>query len=216
LGIVITKKPYAIEPVNVEVRKPILMLRTLPTERPKPGEMFVNGDALAEVIRLIDLVGKNFEVAPGTYNKLVEEDLRNIIVATLNAVFESNIATGETFSRLGKSDIRLAVPRGDILIAECKIWHGQGEYTKSINQLFRYLTHRHSVGMLITFLRDKQLETMLERAGKAIKGHKCYKAGYQIKGPTYYISTHKHPTSADGEIVIHHLFFHLYASVPSD
>jgi hypothetical protein len=213
MGLVLKKKPNAIEPVNVTVKKPVQILRNLPTVKPEPGAQFVHPTALQEVIRLIDQAGKNFEVAPATYNKLEEEDLRNIIVATLNAVFESNVASGETFSRLGKSDIRLNVPAGDVLIAECKIWRGQAEYgSENIPQLFRYLTHRHSVGMLITFVRTKGLKEVIERAAAATTSHPSYQGKYQLKAPTYFVSTHEHPTDSQVTVEVHHLFFHLYGN----
>jgi hypothetical protein len=211
MGLVLKKKPNAIEPVNLTVKKPVQMLRTLPTAKPQVGGTFLSPTSLQEVIKLIDQAGKNFEVAPATYNKLEEEDLRNIIVATLNAVFESNVTTGETFSRRGKTDIRLNVPSGDLLIAECKIWGGQNEYgVKNIEQLFGYLTHRHSIGMLITFVRTKGINDRIASAVEATKNHPSYSGNYQAKATTYFVTSHEHPTNPETTVELHHLFFHLY------
>lgn len=213
LGLILKKRPEAVVPVNVAVKKSVEMLRQLPSQKPTPGEAFVNPDAVREIVTLIDQTGKNFEIAPATYNKLGEEDLRNIIVATLNAVFESNIATGETFSRLGKTDIRLNVPAGDVLIAECKVWGGQSEYgSKNIKQLFGYLTHRHSIGMLITFVRTKGLAEIVDRAAEATMAHPSYRSNHKMKAPTHFVSVHEHPTNSALNVEVHHLFFHLYAT----
>ena len=44
----------------------------------------------------------------------------------------------------GKADIFLNVPSGGVLVGECKIWHGAEYYLDATDQLFGYLTYRHS------------------------------------------------------------------------
>src|SRR5205807_512426 len=105
----------------------------------------INPESLRQILQLVDQAGKGFEVAPATFTKLGEEDLRNIIVGYLNAVFASRAATGETFSARGRTDILLNVPNGGVLICECKYWDGARHYIDGMEQLFGYLTFRHGV-----------------------------------------------------------------------
>lgn len=161
------------------------------------------------VIDMIKRIGRSFEVTPAVYTKLEEEDLRSIILATLNTVFEGG-ATGETFSKKGKTDIHLNIAKGDILIAECKFWKGQSEYSETINQIFRYLTWRQNYGIIITFSRNKDFSSVLEEAKKSVKTHNTFKADLRTLDLTHFESTHTFPEDKYKTVEIHHLFFTLF------
>ena len=76
-------------------------------------------EKVIDIIKLIDNQCLQFEKTPKTYNKFDEPNLRDLILANLNSVFEGK-ATGETFNSNGKTDIYLNIDKGNILVAECK------------------------------------------------------------------------------------------------
>lgn len=83
-----------------------------------------------------------------------EEDLRNTLLAMLNATYKGN-ATGETFRRKGKTDICIEMENRAAFVAECKIWKGAKALTNAVRQLNGYLTWRDCKTALIVFVRQK-------------------------------------------------------------
>src|SRR4029077_2553403 len=119
LGILVTERPDAVQPINVSVKREVRVLREAPPNPEGPSDAYLEPASLDQILRLIDQAGKGFELTPATFARLGEEDLRNIIINYLNAVFSSNVASGETFSKGGKTDILLNIPSGAVLIGEC-------------------------------------------------------------------------------------------------
>ena len=212
LGIDVTKRADAVEPVDIEVKKELRWIRE-PIQHPtSPNEPYLAPDAVRQIVGLIDAAGKTFQVAPSIYSQLGEEDLRTIIVGQLNAVFNSNSVTGETFSKEGKTDIFVNVVGGAVLIGECKFWGGGGLYRDTINQLFRYMAWHHTIGIMITFSKRKGLTKVISEADSAIAGHLTYKQNsLNEENSTYRTSVHVHPDDPDKIIEIYHLFFNLYS-----
>jgi hypothetical protein len=71
-------------------------------------------------------------------------------VATLNTHYEAQV-TGETFRRIGKTDIHILAENKAAFIGECKIWHGIKKFEEAIDQLFNYSTWRDIKLSLIVF-----------------------------------------------------------------
>lgn len=179
--------------------------------KPKPTlpEEYVLDEARAnDIITLLDNQARSFEQTPRAFKELGEEDLRDILLSNLNSVFEGG-ATGETFSKKGKTDIYLKIAKGNILICECKVWGGKALYGETIDQLRGYLTWRHNYGIMITFVRTKDFTKILGESEAAIQAHLSYLNGFRKVGQTHFVSNHKIDDD-DKEVKIHHLFYHLY------
>jgi hypothetical protein len=169
-----------------------------------------------DVISLIDSAGRQFEITPSSYAKLTEMNLRDIILGYLNIVFESG-ATGETFSKRGKTDIYLVIPKGGILVAECKYWDGAKAYQDTIDQLFRYLTWRQNYGIIITFSKNANFSNVLGETEQAVTSHPGYKTGFRKVSESHFESQHLHPEAPRIRMVeIHHLFYNLFVSQSSN
>ena len=91
--------------------------KLIPPTPKKITNPFLEKEKLNAVIQIIEGCCRSWELSPLTYQKLEEEELRNIILSSLNSVFQGG-ATGETFSKRGKTDIYLNIQQGQILIAE--------------------------------------------------------------------------------------------------
>jgi Holliday junction resolvase len=129
-------------------------------------------------------------------------------LSTLNSIFEGK-ATGETFSKKGKTDIYLNIDKGSILVFECKIWAGEKLYQETIDQVRRYLTWRHNFGVMITFAKNKDFSNILKNAKETIQNSTSYVSGFRVIDETHFISIHK--IEDDGkEVEIHHLFYNLH------
>ena len=206
-GIEIDKRPGAVEPVDLKVKREIKVLREKQTDKKQEPEL--SQESLSLILTTIDQAGKGFETTPEAFASLGEESLRDIILGYLNNVYGMGAATGETFSKSGKTDIHLRVSEGVILITECKFWDGAKLYGETIEQLFGYLTWRDTVGVLVTFSRRKGLTGVIEEAKRATEGHESFKGDIKTHGETHFSSTHVHPSDEQKMIKVHHLFFDL-------
>ena len=176
-----------------------------------PEEYVLDRAKVIDIISVIDNQGRQFEKTPKTYKDFEEEGLRDVILVSLNSLFEGK-ATGETFSHKGKTDIYLNIDKGNVLISECKIWGGQALYNKTIEQLLGYLTWRHNFGIMITFVKQKNFTKVLNDAPAIIQAHSSYRSGFQKIAANHFISHHKLDHDEDKDVEVHHLFYNLYSA----
>jgi hypothetical protein len=158
-----------------------------PPSRPRPiavqqagdrafvPEPAISEDGFLAIISEIESVTTAVQRLPGTFAAMPEESLRDVLLVVLNNRFGP--ATGETFSRKGKTDI--FVPWGGdqraVFIAECKWWKGPAAFRKAIEQLLGYLTWRDSRAALVIFLRDGNPSEIAEKAAAELQGHASFK-----------------------------------------
>jgi hypothetical protein len=195
-------KPVEIRPRQLKT----VIQKPTPKARPEPT---LQRDQVVGLVDFIEGYARQFEVAPREYADRGEESLRNMIVAMLNANYPGS-ATAETFNKLGKTDIRLRVDEGDVLICECKVWSGQKAYVQAIEQLFGYLTWRQNYGVLITFCRLKDMSAAIDQATKAVTSHASYVVGsVAAQSRSRFSTRHTHPQDAGKLLEIFHLFVDL-------
>ena len=172
-----------------------------------PEEYVLDEDKVFDIITVLDGQAKTFEKTPNTIAKLDEESLRDLLLANLNSIFDGK-ATGETFSKNGKTDIYLNIDKGKILIFECKIWGGKQLYLRTINQLRGYLTWRQNYGVLINFVKLKNFTRTLAEIESIVKESPSYRNDFRKINETHFVSKHV-LEDEEKEVIIHHLFYNL-------
>ena len=123
-----------------------------------------------EILAIISNLGRAQERLPRTASKFNEEELRDLILFTLNANF-AGAARGEAFSGNGKTDIFLEWDGNNAFIAECKVWRGQKQFSEAIDQLLSYTVWRDSKAALILFIRSHGATDVIEKAKAALADH---------------------------------------------
>lgn len=142
----------------------------------------INDDVYKEILKHIYTLCKEYERHESIYKGKHEEDLRDLIVPSLNSVFIGANSVAETFNRKGKTDIITKAPdNSNVFIAECKVWRGEKLFLEAIDQLLGYITWRDTRTALILFVRNSGVIDVIEKAKSTITQHACY-AGY--KGQT--------------------------------
>jgi hypothetical protein len=160
-------------------------------------------------VDFVEQYARQFEITPKTYSKMDEEEIRDLIIGMMNINYRG-AATAETFNKLGKTDIRLWVDAGNVLICECKVWNGPKAYSDAIGQLFGYLTWREGYGVLIIFCKRKDMTSAIAQAKKAAETHASYTNGTLMTSSESRFSTrHKHPQDSAKSVEIYHLFIDL-------
>jgi hypothetical protein len=197
------------KPVEIRPRQ----LRTI-IEKPQarvsgtPEPMLKREDVVA-LVDFIERYARQFEVTPRTFAKMGEEELRDLLIGMMNANYPGS-TTGETFSKLGKTDISLRVGSGNVLVCECKFWSGAKAYEEALDQLFDYLTWRQNYGVLIHFCNLKDMTRAITEAKRAISEHPSFRTDtVHGQSETRFSSRHAHPQDASKSLEVHHLFVDL-------
>lgn len=137
----------------------------------------ISEKAYTQIIKEIDKFGRNLEKYKALYSKFDEEGFRDFFLPHLNSISTNHSATGETFNKKGKTDILIQNNDGEnVFIGECKIWHGESEVLKAIDQLLeRYVTWRDEYTSLIIFNKDnKDFSKLIETAKEAMTKHPSF------------------------------------------
>jgi hypothetical protein len=143
---------------------------TLPSFQPEPQ---LDESLYQEILQVIHDTGKTFERLPSTYTGKGEETLRDHFILVLEPRFESS-TTGETFNKLGKTDILVRYEKSNVFVGECKFWKGQKQHQETITQLLSYLTWRDSKAAIIYFMNTKEVIPPLRAIEETTSQHSCF------------------------------------------
>ena len=196
----LSQAPRVIESI-AKLRKPQPTQKAIP--RLKPEEFQI-------ILDVIEGQGVTFERTPQTIAKLEEEDIRNLILSSLNAVLNLG-ALGEAFSKRGKTDIYLVVPEGGIFIAECKIWYGPHTIAEAVDQILSYLTWRDAYGVILLFSRNKGFSNVVSVISEAVKDTSSLRGEVHQLDNHHCLARHKMPGEESQTIEIHYLVYNIYA-----
>lgn len=161
--------------------KPIHIKRTLIRPLPPPPksgykpEPGITEEDYEHILSVIRHEGRTFEATPKTYAVHDEEELRDIILAHLNGHYQGG-ATGETFRRSGKTDIRIEDQDRAAFVAECKVWRGQKELIAAVDQLLGYLTWRDCKSSILIFNKhNAKFTELLDKVPNSLTTHPNFK-----------------------------------------
>ncbi len=145
---------------NAPNTKPIQLKRIVrqppakPTITPATPESCISDDDYENINNIISMCGTTMEKTARTYFANTEEELRDHLLAALNTHYET--ATGETFRKIGKTDIHIEFENKAAFIGECKIWHGENMFQDAIQQIINYSTWRDLKVSVIIFNKNNQ------------------------------------------------------------
>lgn len=155
----------------------------------------ISDKAYNQILDKIFHFGQNLEKYKDLYEKFDEEGFRNFFLPYLNSISPKHTATGETFNKIGKTDILIQDQNGlNVFIAECKLWHGESELLKAVDQLLeRYVTWRDEKVALIIFNKSvRKFGDIVEKAVESMKSHTnfSYYVGKRDSTSFSYFFTH--------------------------
>jgi hypothetical protein len=123
-----------------------------------------------DVLEVVRSWARSLERTPKTADKLEEEELRDLLLGTLNGYWRG-AAGGELFNGSGKTDILIRAEDRNAFIAECKIWRGSKSITDAVIQLLSYLVWRDSKAALVIFIKTVDPAATIEKLHAAIQSH---------------------------------------------
>ncbi len=191
-------------PIKRRIIKP---LSSKPNKPPEPGIDEKEYEYILDVIRH---EGRTFETTPNTYAIHDEEELRDILLAHLNGHYQGD-ATGETFRRSGKTDIRIEDNKRAAFVAECKVWRGPKELSEGIDQLLGYLTWRDCKTTIIIFNKDIAGFTAIQNKISGIfREHPKYINEINVNESGEWRFRFSSEDDPDRHIIAHIFLFNLY------
>jgi len=210
LGIPLRKRNGSPDIDKIKIERKIV--KPLPqfkgqSSTPEPG---ITEQQYEDILSLIRHQGRTFEQLPKAFSVHDEEQLRDMILAALNAVYKGG-ATGETFRAAGKTDIRIEAKDRSAFIAENKIWHGSKKAQEAIEQLFSYTTWRDCKTAILMFNKGNADFTGLqETMQSAMRGHHLFLREEQYSQQGEWRYTFKDPTDSRKNITVHVFLFNIF------
>jgi hypothetical protein len=151
-----------------EIRAPVVKERAFV---PEPA---LDGKEYEHILSIIRSMVSVIERSPKAFAHMGEEDLRSHFLVQLNGQYQGR-ATGETFNYEGKTDILIREADRNVFIAECKIWKGETELLKAVDQILAYLHWRDTKAALLVFNRNKAFSEVLAKIPTALQRHPNFK-----------------------------------------
>ncbi len=186
------------------------LIKPLPLPPDKPPEYEISEDDYKHILGVIRHEGRSFESTPKTFAVHDEEELRDIILAHLNGHYKGG-ATGETFRKSGKTDIRIENENRAAFVAECKIWKGPSELSEAIDQLLGYLTWRDCKTAIIIFNKEVAGFTKIQqRIPIVFNEHSNYERTIDSKQPGEWSYLCHSKEDPERKVLIHVFMFNLY------
>ena len=139
----------------IPLKKPYRANLNEPKPHAQEQQFYIDDSDFENIIKIIHLCGTALEESAKTFNQFNEEALRDYIKGMLSSHYE-NTVTGETFRRVGKTDIQIQREDKAAFIAECKVWHGIKLFSDAIEQLFCYATWKDTKLSLIIFNKENK------------------------------------------------------------
>lgn len=170
------------------------------TTNNKP-EPHINNAEYDRIMGLIKHTGISIERNAKTYQKMDEEELRDIILTQLNGHYEGK-AAGEAFNAAGKTDILVRDDDKNVFIGECKIWSGAIAFTAAIDQLLSYTAWRDTKAALIIFSRNKDTSKVVEQIEDLVSLHPNYKRSTGPVGEAEFRFVLRHNADVDKELYL--------------
>lgn len=167
--------PLELNP-NAPNSKPLLLKKVkkkkevaFPKQNKPIAEYEISNSDYENIKNIISLACISMEKSARTFTKLLEEELRDIILSNLNTHYQGS-ASGETFNKIGKTDIYIPFENKAAYIAECKIWHGSKKFLEAIDQLCGYTTWRDTKTSLVIFNKNnKDFNALLDSINQSLK-----------------------------------------------
>jgi hypothetical protein len=211
VGIRLTKKsdPAKIVPTTPKVRQQIAPVLFPAGKRPE--HPVLDAAVFNAILELVDNQCRGFERTPKAFSSLTEEGLRDIILGSLNAVFEGT-AGGETFQGVGKVDIHLRIAQGEVFLAEVKFWDGSASLRETVGQLMTRLTWRDSFGVAILLSRNVGFGEVLKSAADELPRLKgCAPTTVRTVDQHHLTARVSIPSDPSRYAEVHVLLFNLFA-----
>lgn len=205
LQIPLTASKNAPNSKSIQLKRIVRQPSIKPTSQPSIPEPYISDRDYENINNIIAMCGTTMEKTARTYYANTEEELRDHLLATLNTHYDA--ATGETFRKIGKTDIHIEFDNKAAFIGECKIWHGENLFQGAIQQVINYSTWRDLKVSVIIFNKNNQsFPAILSKINSWVKNNTV--SFTQSQANIWKCNYHRQDMNIDIQLTI--LIFDLY------
>lgn len=173
LGVTLKKAEQEVSTFAVPVtKKKIIVKKPASPKGSFTPEPTLDEGTYQDILEMIHDAGVAMERHPSIYSDKDEEVLRDFFLMVLSPHFDST--TGETFNKVGKTDILIRHEKQNIFVAECAFWHGIKLFYGKVDQLLGYLTWRDSKSAIMCFIKNKEVTPVLSAIEQDMEKHPCF------------------------------------------
>lgn len=172
-GFKLRQRPGAVEtytPPSIRRKVAPVVAKTGNATKPEPA---LSTDVYEDILNVVSHAMTTAERSPSVFKSMGEEDIRQIVLLFLNAVFQGE-AVAEAFNSSGKTDILIRHEDKNLFIAECKFWSGPKSLGDAIDQLLSYTTWRDTKTAIVLLSRKTKFSTVLAGVPDVLKKHPCF------------------------------------------
>jgi hypothetical protein len=160
------------------------------------------------ILKICESMSLVMERSPSVFMGVGEEHIRVHYLVQLNGQYQGE-ATGETFNRIGDTDILIRHENKNVFVAECKFWGGYESMKKTADQLLGYTTWKDTRTALIIFNRNLDFTNVILEAQRAMRDHQHYKSGPATESETRFRYIFSHPEDNLRDIIVTLLLFNM-------
>lgn len=147
-------------------------------------EYYLDEVVYNKILKICHDIGIEIERHPSIYADKNENTLRDHFIMILSPNFQS--VTGETFNKIGKTDILIRYKNANVFVAECKFWNGIRAFYETIDQILSYLTWRDSKTAILCFVKNKEINPVLKQIESETPKHNCYVEYNEKQGKSWF------------------------------
>lgn len=197
--------PSPINKVSISIKE----LSPLAKKTQNNNEAYISSDDYERILSVIRNFGTSLESSTATNSK-DEEAIRDMFLAGLQASIDVGIASGETFSVKGKTDINIPFHNKSVFIAECKNWRGKRYINSGISQLLSYATWRDvKLSYLIFNKIAKSFKSIQEQMPKIFEARSDFVRSIEYTAGEWRFEL-LHPIDQDRHMTVHVFMFNFY------
>jgi hypothetical protein len=187
------------------------VIRALPRNPYDRHDPSIRDEDYEYILNVIRHTGASFESTPKTFSVHDEVGLRDITLSNLNS-HSIGLATGETFRKKGKADIKIEFENRSAFIAECKVWKGESEVHDALDQLKSYSLWRDRKISLIFFNKSVAgFSGIQKKLPDVLKNHRNYLRDEPIVTPMEWRFIFRSADDPECQVKVHVFLFNVYS-----
>ncbi|WP_291329541.1 hypothetical protein [Desulfovibrio sp. UCD-KL4C] len=115
----------------------------------------ISNEDFIKIIRIIRHTGSSCERTPNVFKVHNDNELRDIIISTLNTQFESGTG-GDLFLKEGKTTITVSEGGKSVFTGICKIWSSETRFFETVDQLLMHDAWHEGKAIIVIFNKNKK------------------------------------------------------------
>ncbi|SMF35406.1 hypothetical protein [Desulfovibrio gilichinskyi] len=171
----------------------------------------ISKEDFIKIIRVIRHTGSSCERTPHVFKVHNDNELRDIIISTLNTQFEDSTGK-DIFLKEGKTTITVSQGGKSVVTGICKIWSSEARFIETVDKLLQHDSWHDSKAILVIFNKNNSVfSEILNAALHIITSHRNFISLDEILGDNEWHFTMQSEYDKSYRINLRVIVFNIYA-----